>query len=36
MVGGRRVRRGTTGGFVGHVSIGHGGVEDVDDDTADM
>jgi len=36
MVGGQRVRRGAMGGFVGHVSIRHGGVEDVKDDTADV
>ena len=36
VVGGRRVRRGATGGFVRHVGIGHGGVEDVEDDAADV
>ena len=36
VVGGQRVRRGAMGGFVGHVSIGHGGVEDVDNDAADV
>jgi len=36
VVGGQRVRRGATGGFIGHVSIGHGGVEDVEDDAADV
>ena len=36
MVGGWRVRRGATGGLVRHVGIGHGGVEDVEDNTADV
>ena len=36
LVGGWRVRRGATGGLVRHVGIGHGGVEDVKDDAADM
>ena len=38
VVGGWRVRRGATGGFIGHMGIRHGGrgVEDVKDDTADM
>ena len=36
VIGGWRVRRGATGGFVRHVGIRHGGVEDVEDNTADM
>jgi len=38
LVGGWRVRRGATGGFIGHVGVRHGGrgIEDVKDDTTDM
>jgi len=36
LVGGWRVRRGATGGLVRHVGIGHGGVEDVKDDAANV
>ena len=36
VIGGWRVRRGATGGFIGHVSIRHGGVEDAEDDAADV
>jgi len=38
LVGGGRVRREAMGGFIGHVGIRHGGrgVEDVEDNTADM
>jgi len=36
IIGGWRVRRGATGGFVRHVGIGHGGIEDVEDNVADM
>jgi len=36
LVGGWRVRRRATGGFVRHVGIGHGGIEDVKNDAADM
>ena len=38
LVGGWRVRRGATGGVIGHVSIGHrgGSIEDVEDDATDV
>jgi len=38
VVGGWRVRRGAMGGFIGHVIIRHGcgGVEDVEDNVADV
>ena len=38
LIGGQRVRRGATGGFIGHMGVRHGDriVEDVKDDATDV
>ena len=38
LIGGWRVRRGATGGFIGHMGVRHGGrsIEDIKDDAADI